>query len=103
MTTGHKNRMQAKDIDTFELLSSIERVQRQLQEESNLSYRPWCFVWNLEEPFASIPDKVFRAKTQKLINQGLLYGCACGCRGDYEVTKQGLEFIAARHQNGVSA
>lgn len=33
----------------------------------------------------NVPEKVLRAKCQRLIDQGRITGCACGCRGDFEV------------------
>lgn len=32
------------------------------------------------------PERVWRAKMDKLIRRGLVSGCACGCRGDFELT-----------------
>ena len=39
---------------------------------------------------AGIPDKVLLAKMRRLIARGLVEGCPCGCRGDYEITAKGL-------------
>ena len=39
------------------------------------------------------PYKLQRAKMRQLLNRGLIHGCACGCRGDWEITDKGLEFI----------
>ncbi len=44
----------------------------------------WALIWDLEEYF-NMPDKVIRAKARSLIERGLMDGCACGCRGDFEV------------------
>lgn len=33
-----------------------------------------------------VPAKVTLAKARRLIKRGLITGCACGCRGDYEIT-----------------
>ena len=32
---------------------------------------------------------------KRLISEGLISGCTCGCRGDYELTEKGRQFIAA--------
>jgi hypothetical protein len=32
----------------------------------------------------SIPEKVVLAKAKRMIKRGLILGCACGCRGDFE-------------------
>lgn len=39
------------------------------------------------------PDKVRLQKMRKLVRRGLISGCACGCRGDYEITHKGLEYL----------
>lgn len=36
-----------------------------------------------------IPNKLLLAKMKKLIRQNLVDGCACGCRGDFEITALG--------------
>lgn len=38
-------------------------------------------------------DKVVLAKAHQLIKRGLLDGCDCGCRGDFEVTSKGKLFL----------
>ncbi len=37
--------------------------------------------------------KLQRAKMTMLMNRGLIGGCDCGCRGDYEITNKGLALI----------
>ena len=39
------------------------------------------------------PAKVFLAKMRSLIARGLVSGCACGCRGDFEITIKGRELL----------
>jgi repressor of nif and glnA expression len=41
------------------------------------------------------PRKVVRAKMRKLDKAGLIRGCHCGCRGDYELTEKGKEELLA--------
>ena len=36
------------------------------------------------------PDKLQIAKMRQLMKRGLVDGCPCGCRGDYEITPKGL-------------
>lgn len=45
---------------------------------------------------AGIPDKLLLAKMAGLIRRGLIDGCPCGCRGDYEATDKGRAFVAER-------
>jgi hypothetical protein len=39
------------------------------------------------------PDKVMHAKMKSLYRRGLVGGCDCGCRGDWEITDKGLALI----------
>ena len=86
--------MQAKDIDDLALLKFIDRKQIELGT--------WVSVWDMEPPYSELPDKLFRAKMAKLIKRGLLDGCTCGCRGDYELTEAGRDYIA-QHAAGAIA
>ena len=45
-----------------------------------------------QDELAVFPEKVVRAKAKRLIKRGLIDGCACGCRGDFEIMS---EHIAA--------
>jgi len=40
-----------------------------------------------------IHDKLILAKMRKLIKRKLIKGCACGCRGYFEITGKGKDFI----------
>lgn len=40
-------------------------------------------------------EKVALAKMRALIRRGLVDGCTCGCRGDYEITEKGRAWLAA--------
>jgi len=46
------------------------------------------------------PEKLQRAKMAQLIHRGLVDGCSCGCRGDYEITAKGREWLDARPAAG---
>jgi hypothetical protein len=78
-------RRQCKDILDGPLLAFVARKQ--------LEKGMWVNTWDFGPPYSDLPDKLFRAKMDALIRRGLLDGCACGCRGDYEVTAKGREFI----------
>lgn len=38
---------------------------------------------------ANTPPKLVLAKMRNLIGRGLVIGCTCGCRGDFELTQKG--------------
>jgi hypothetical protein len=40
------------------------------------------------------PEKLVIKKMAKLIGRGLVDGCPCGCRGDYEITQKGIDYIS---------
>jgi len=40
-----------------------------------------------------VPPKLLLAKMRQLYNREFVGGCACGCRGDWEITDKGLAFI----------
>ena len=42
------------------------------------------------------PEKIKIKKMAKLINRGLVSGCSCGCRGDYEITEKGIEWLSVQ-------
>jgi len=57
-----------------------------------------CVWWELSYPsFARsvrtvmppVPDNLALAKMRQLMRKGLVSGCGCGCRGDFELTEKG--------------
>jgi hypothetical protein len=65
-----------------------------------------CTVWRNHatgEPYnersalhampSGTPEKLARAKMKRLVDRGLVDGCSCGCRGDWELTLKGSEFL----------
>jgi len=84
-------RIQCKDIPDNVFLFEILRGQMRRwidwygpDERSHQLELPWCLVWDLDFP-DWIPYKVILRKADKLIKQGRMDGCTCGCRGDFEV------------------
>lgn len=43
---------------------------------------------------ANVPDKLATAKLRQLMRRGLVDGCDCGCRGDWELTEKGRAALA---------
>lgn len=92
MTSPTPNYRAAKDIPDDVFLDAV----RQLQHAGACRSR-----WNVEAVLAGlpvdrapydevpgVPSKVVLAKAAKLIRRGLLHGCACGCRGDFEIPEK---------------
>lgn len=45
------------------------------------------------------PVKLQVAKMKMLVRRKLVNGCGCGCRGDWEITEKGLEYLDRIRQN----
>ncbi len=60
-----------------------------------------CTWFNLEDTPKSVihampkglPQKIVLAKMKQLIRRGVVSGCGCGCRGDFEITDKGREEV----------
>lgn len=92
--------MQCKDIADLPVLSHLEA-------HGGIG----CTVWRGEdgEPInkrsalhampPDTPEKLARAKMAMLKKRGLVDGCGCGCRGDWELTPAGRQWLAdASHE-----
>lgn len=98
-------RFQAKDIDDVFFLRCVDwcsmcpEPPSTLHGVSNPGYYPldnfphWAFTWNLDYLMPMFPSEVILAKASALIRRGLLTGCDCGCRGDFELTEAGRSAI----------
>lgn len=45
----------------------------------------WATRSDLQEHLAQFPPKVVLAKLRSMIKRKVINGCACGCRGDFEL------------------
>jgi len=72
--------MQAKDISDEE----ITRVITAIRTERNM----WTSRWDLEERLPQYPPKVILAKCRSMLRRGLITGCPCGCRGNFEIVSE---------------
>lgn len=89
--------MQCKDIDDRPILEFLAARQGH-----------WCFRWDLGGSSEynvttvmppNVPEKLALAKMKRLIDRGLVNGCTCGCRGDFEITEKGLQAINTTSNN----
>lgn len=77
MTKGFlPNQPQAKDISNITFVITVGLLQ--------LETGRWVNRFALAEALG-FPEKVVLAKARKLIRRGVLTGCVCGCRGDFEI------------------
>lgn len=95
-------RFQAKDIDDVFFLRCVDWAS--MEPRPPLPWKPqhdsawelfphWVFIWHLECLMPIFPSEVIHAKARRLMARGLLTGCDCGCRGDFELTAKGVEMI----------
>lgn len=83
-------RLQVKDIETLPILRVILECRDGVGMELGLN-------WGVSQPQRSVrgafpegcPDRLILAKMRRLIERGLVSGCACGCRGDFKLTGKG--------------
>ena len=103
-----QNKIQCKHIPDVQMIALVRKCQRMPRTIVNywgIDKDPISFydlsTTNfdlLTEIWYNVPPKVMQAKLKKLIKRGLLDGCACGCRGDFEVTEAGLKFEIAQYE-----
>lgn len=93
-------RMQAKDITSLAFLQAV--VVCGIERE-----RLWANRWDVTAVLAGYPEcikstprvypelpvKVVLAKAKALISAGIIDGCACGCRGDWELMPETAEVL----------
>jgi hypothetical protein len=96
--------MQCKDIPDrpiLEFLAKLSREEIESQYETEggtVTWRPttgciWSgpahSVGNGMPEAARDQDNLLLAKMRSLLKRGLVDGCCCGCRGDFELTAKG--------------
>ena len=82
--------MQAKDVSTEDVLRFLAEHQGR-----------WSTWFGEGDGMPNVcrampegtPSKVALAKMRQLHRAGLVGGCPCGCRGDFEITDRGLARI----------
>lgn len=77
-------RLQAKDIPDTQVLALIRLLRH--PHRNPVDGWMWVHRWDLE-PILGFwyPEKVIMAKMRSLIRRGVVDGCPCGCRGDFEI------------------
>ena len=56
-------------------------------------------VWNAIP--SDVPYKVGLAAMRQLIKNGFVEGCGCGCRGDFEITEKGEQYMKDEYMKQV--
>lgn len=84
--------MQCKDIPEQPVLSFIAQVQRGEDVRSATWFEGFENSVQNAMPIG-VPRKLALAKMNMMIRKGVVSGCGCGCRGDFELTPKGLTLI----------
>ena len=93
--------------DANRLLAAVVRQCKDVPDKPILEFlyerrkegKVWCcwydgFENSIGQAMPSnTPEKIIIQKMAKLIKRGFVSGCGCGCRGDYEITKKGIEWL----------
>lgn len=82
--------MQCKDIPDRPI---IELIASQHPKWCNRLFRDAGDVRRAMPHDFDTPSRLVLAKMARLIKRGLIDGCDCGCRGDYEMTEKGWAFL----------
>ena len=81
-------RLQCKDIPDRMFLAAVDRYEKK--------HNSWVCYWVMvEEERWTFDKELVLAKAEKLIDRKLMTGCPCGCRGDFEMTGKGDDYLAA--------
>lgn len=84
------NKLQTKDIDKLPVLKFLGNLGKWA------TIHPGFDNSVLQAMPADISPKLAASVMRTLIANGLVDGCACGCRGDFELTEKGKEVLNAR-------
>ena len=76
--------IQAKDISDEAMECAI--ITATLSRDSY-----WATSWDVGALLPEYPRKVILAKAKAFIRRGLITGCACDCRGDWEIEERSLD------------
>lgn len=84
-----KGKLQCKDIDDVPILEFLN-----YRRIKGLGWACWYEGYDNSVPFPeSVSSKLKIAKMASLIRRRMVTGCPCGCRGDYEITGKGIEYL----------
>lgn len=45
----------------------------------------WATLGDIQAALPAYPSKVVTTKLASMVRRGVIYGCACGCRGDFGI------------------
>lgn len=95
----------ARDLDDYTFLAAVRAVTDGQGYGTAvrdyvarvLTGRSWDDPISWEQLEAEMPGKVVLAKAKRLEGRGLIDGCMCGCRGDWELTEAGMAALSSHN------
>lgn len=82
--------MQCKDIPDKPILKFLVMLKE--QQLFGTWFGPYHFPNSVGKSMPEdTPRKLILAKMKQMIHRGVVNGCSCGCRGDFEITEKGLK------------
>lgn len=78
--------MKTADVPDFEVLAFVNQY-----GGIGCNCSPHPEKRSVMNAMPGIPRKLALSKMRSLIKRGLVSGCACGCRGDFELTLKGKD------------
>ncbi len=78
---------QCKDVPDVDALRAIDKLASEMPHGVAAAS-----LYDLRDEL-QLPPNLVRAKIERLIDRGLVDGCACGCRGDFTVTEKGRALL----------
>lgn len=72
-------RPQAKDITDATMLDVVRATRGQH------GVPEWATLGDIQAAMPTYPPKVVTTKLASMVRRGVIYGCACGCRGDFGI------------------
>lgn len=73
-----------QELTVIDVLVAVRRTQ------GRCGVPRWSMARDIEDALARWPAKLVTDKLKWLLDNSLLFGCTCGCRGDFEFTQAGI-------------
>ncbi len=83
-TRNDSSMTSAKDISDEQALGAVRATR------GAHGVPEWATLWDTQKHLSGYPPKIVLAKLKSLIKRGALDGCACGCRGDFNIPQDKL-------------
>lgn len=85
----YNKKIQVKHVETLPILQFLDNIAPRMAISFDRDFENSIFHAVPEE----IPRKVMLSKLRNMIEKGIIDGCACGCRGDFELTQKGKDIL----------